>query len=162
VTNTTKTAGTILDWVNKGITGKIDMDHYATLSFLSYCPADHTIEYASAGHQPLLFFRASSGKIEILHQKTDPIGVERSSVYEDMKLTVAQGDIIILYTDGLIEALNQEGKQYGLESLAKVVTESKSMTAKEIANEVKHNIQAFVGSASLHDDQTLVVMKIKA
>ncbi len=162
VTNTTKTAGTILDWVNKGITGKIDMDHYATLSFLSYCPADHSIEYASAGHQPLLFFRASTGKIEILHQKTDPIGVERSSVYEDMKLTVAQGDIIILYTDGLIEALNQEGKQYGLESLAKVITESKSMTAKEIANEVKHNIQAFVGSASLHDDQTLVVMKIKA
>jgi sigma-B regulation protein RsbU (phosphoserine phosphatase) len=162
VTNTTKSAGTILDWVNKGITGKIDMDHYATLAFLSYCAADHTIEYASAGHQPLIHFKASTGKIEVLHQKTDPIGVERSSVYEDMKLTVGQGDIIILYTDGLIEALNQEGKQYGLESLTKVVSESKSMTAKEIATEVKHNIQSFVGSASLHDDQTLVVMKIKA
>ncbi len=162
VTNTTKSAGTILDWVNKGITGKIDMDHYATLAFLSYCPADKTIEYSSAGHQPLLHYKSSTGKMEILHQKTDPIGVERSSVYEDMKLTVSQGDIIILYTDGLIEALNQEGKQYGLASLTKVILESKSMTAKEIATEVKHNIQAFVGSASLHDDQTLVVMKIKA
>lgn len=162
VTNTTKTAGTILDWVNKGITGKIDMDHYATLSLVSYNPADHIVNYASAGHQPLLLYKASTGKLEVLHQKTDPIGVERSSVYEDLKLTVGQGDIIILYTDGLIEALNQEGHQYGIESLTKVIMETKSMTAKEIATEVKHNVQGFVGSASLHDDQTLVVMKIKA
>ena len=162
VTNTTKSAGTILDWVNKGITGKIDMDHYATLSFLSYCPSDHTIEYSSAGHQPMLILKAATGKIETIHQKSDPIGVERSSVYEDMKLTVSKGDIMILYTDGLIEALNQEGRQYGLETLSQVITENKSSTAKEIATEVKHNIQAFVGSASLHDDQTLVIMKIKA
>ena len=162
VTNTTKSAGTILDWVNKGITGKIDMDHYATLSFLSYCPSDHTIEYSSAGHQPMLILKAATGKIETIHQKSDPIGVERSSVYEDMKLTVSKGDIMILYTDGLIEALNQEGRQYGLETLSRIITENKSSTAKEIATEVKHNIQAFVGSASLHDDQTLVIMKIKA
>jgi Serine phosphatase RsbU, regulator of sigma subunit len=162
VTNTTKSAGTILDWVNKGITGKIDMDHYATLSFLSYCPSDHTVEYASAGHQPLLIWHSETGKIETVVQKTDPIGVERSSVYAEIKLTVRKGDIIILYTDGLIEALNQEGKQYGIETLSQVISENNSMTAKDIASEVKHNIQAFVGSASLHDDQTLVVMKIKA
>lgn len=162
VTNTTKGSGVILDWINKGITGKIDMDHYATLSFLSYSPAEHTIEYASAGHQPMLIWRAETGKIESIKQTTDPIGVERSSTYTGMKLTVRQGDIIILYTDGLIEALNQEGRQYGIETLSQVVTENNSLSAKEIASEVKHNIQAFVGSASLHDDQTLVIMKIKA
>lgn len=162
VTNTTKTAGTILDWVNKGITGKIDMDHYATLAFLSYSPDTQTIEYASAGHQPMLIWRATTKTMETVRQKTDPIGVERSSVYTELKLTVTKGDIIILYTDGLIETLNQEGRQYGVESLSKVVAENNSLTAKEIASEVKHNIQAFVGSASIHDDQTLVVLKIKA
>lgn len=162
VTNTTKSAGTILDWVNKGITGKIDMDHYATLSFLSYCAADHTIDYASAGHQPMLLWRQSTGKVEIIRQKTDPIGVERSSEYAEMKLTVSKGDIIILFTDGLIEALNQEGRQYGIETLSQVITDNNTLAAKEIATEVKYNIQAFVGSASLHDDQTLVIMKIKA
>lgn len=162
VTNTTKTAGTILDWVNKGITGKIDMDHYATLSFVSYSPSDHVLEYASAGHQPMLLWHADTSTIETIRQKTDPIGVERSSVYADLKLTVQNGDIIILFTDGLIESLNQEGRQYGIENLSKVISENNSMTAKELATEVKHNLQAFTGSASIHDDQTLVIMKIKA
>ena len=162
VTNTTKSAGTILDWVNKGITGKIDMDHYATLSFVSYTPEKHTIEYASAGHQPMLLWRAESATMDTIKQKTDPIGVERSSTYSDMKLTVNKGDIIILYTDGLIEALNQDGHQYGIENLSKTIRENSSLSAKDLATEIKHNVQAFIGSASLHDDQTLVIMKIKA
>lgn len=162
VTNTTKTAGTILDWVNKGITGKIDMDHYATVSFVSYSPDTHEIEYASAGHQPMLLWRSSPGTMETIRQKTDPIGVERSSVYSDKTLTVEKGDIIILYTDGLIETLNQDGRQYGLDNLIKVISENSGKSAKDIATDVKHNLQAFTGTASIHDDQTLVVMKIKA
>jgi len=162
VTNTTKTGSTILDWVNKGITGKIDLDHYATLAFVLYNPAKKTVEYATAGHQSMLIWRESSGKIEQVSQKTDPIGVERNSQYADIKLTVSKGDIIILYTDGLIEALNREGRQYGIKTLSSVIAEHHTASAKEIANEVKHNIQTFLGSASLHDDQTLVLMKIKA
>jgi sigma-B regulation protein RsbU (phosphoserine phosphatase) len=162
VTNTTKTAGTILDWVNKGITGKIDMDHYATVSFVSYSPESHTIEFASAGHQPMLLWHAGTGEMETIRQKTDPIGVERSSVYPDKTLTVQKGDIIILYTDGLIEALNQDGRQYGQDNLIRVISESCEKSAKDIATDVKHNLQAFTGTAGIHDDQTLVVMKIKA
>jgi len=162
VTNTTKSAGTVLDWINKGITGKIDMDHYATLAFVSYCPSDHTMEYASAGHQPMLLWHEDTKTLETVRQKTDPIGVERSSVYSDLKLTVQNGDIIILFTDGLIETLNPEGRQYGIENLSKIISANSGMTAKELATEVKHNIQAFTGSASIHDDQTLVIMKIKA
>ena len=162
VTNTTKSAGVILDWVNKGITGKIDIDHYATLSFLSYSAADHSIDYSSAGHQPMLLWRQSSGDIEIIQQKSDPIGIERSSKYEEITLTVEKGDIIILYTDGVIEALNKEGHQYGIDTLSQVIADNHTLSAKDIANEIKYNIQAFIGSASLHDDQTLVVMKIKA
>jgi sigma-B regulation protein RsbU (phosphoserine phosphatase) len=162
VTNTVKTPATILDWVNKGITGKIDMDHYATLSYLSYRPEDRVVEYSSAGHQAILYWKAETKKVERLTQKTDPIGVERSSSYQDMKLTVGKGDIIMLYTDGVVEALNSEGRQYGVESLSKVLAESSGMSAKDIATEVKHTLQAFVGQASLHDDQTVVVMKIKA
>jgi phosphoserine phosphatase RsbU/P len=161
VTNTTKTAGTILDWVNKGITGKIDMDHYATVSFVSYEPESHSLEYASAGHQPMLLWHAETGTMETIRQKTDPIGVERSSVYTDKTLTVQKGDIIILYTDGLIETLNQEGRQYGTDNLVKVISENCEKSAKDIATDVKHNLQAFTGTASIHDDQTLVVMKIK-
>ncbi len=162
VTNTTKNAGTILDWVNKGITGKIDLDHYATLSFVSYSPDSRVVEFASAGHQAALVWHADTKKMDRIHQKSDPIGIERASQYETTKLTVGKGDIIILFTDGLIEALNTEGKQYGIDSLSEIVKAHSGGTAKDIAKEVKQNIQAFLGSATLHDDQTLVIMKIKA
>lgn len=162
VTNTTRDAGTILDWVNKGITGKIDMDHYATISYVSYNSSDRSIDYASAGHQPMLLWRELKGEMETVRQNSDPIGIERSSVYENEKLTVDVGDIIILFTDGLIEALNHEGRQFGIENLSRIISENHASSAKEIATEVKHNLQAFLGSASLHDDQTLLIMKIKA
>lgn len=162
VTNTTRNAGTILDWVNKGITGKIDMDHYATISYVSYNSGDHSIDYSSAGHQPMLLWRENSGVLETVRQNSDPIGIERSSVYKNEKLTVDVGDIIILFTDGLIEALNHEGRQFGIENLSRIVSENHASSAKEIATEVKHNLQAFLGTANLHDDQTLLIMKIKA
>ncbi len=162
VTNTTRDAGTILDWVNKGITGKIDMDHYATISYVSYNQDDHVIDYSSAGHQPMLLWRADLDKMETILHKSDPIGIERASVYENEKLTVGVGDIIILFTDGLIEALNHEGRQFGIENLSRIISENHASSAKEIAAEVKHGLQAFLGSANLHDDQTLLVMKIKA
>lgn len=161
VTNTTRDAGTILDWVNKGITGKIDMDHYATISYVSYNPSDHTIDYSSAGHQPMLLWRANGNQLETIRQKSDPIGIERSSVYLNDTLTVGIGDIIILFTDGLIEALNHEGRQFGIDNLSRIVSENHASSAKDIATEVKHHLQAFLGTANLHDDQTLLVMKIK-
>lgn len=161
VTNTTKSAGTILDWINKGITGRIDMDHYATLSYVNYIPSEHCIEYASAGHQPMLLLRKKTNSIDIIAQKTDPIGIERSSVYADQKLTVEAGDIIILFTDGLIEAINKDGQQFGINSLSQVIIDNSDLTAKEISTEIKYAIQSFIGPANLHDDQTLIVMKIK-
>lgn len=162
VTNTTKDSGTILDWINKGITGKIDMDHYATLSYASYCPDTHVLDFSSAGHQPMLLWKAQSKEIELIEHNADPIGVERSSVYKNIKLTVGKGDIIILFTDGLVETLNGEGHQYGIQTLSNVIQENNAKSAKDIATEVKQNLQTFAGSASIHDDQTLLVMKIKA
>lgn len=162
VTNTTKDSGTILDWINKGITGKIDMDHYATLSYASYCPDTHELDFASAGRQPMLVWKAKEKEIRVIQHNADPIGIERSSVYKNIKLTVTKGDIIILFTDGLIETLNGEGHQYGIQTLSNVIQENNAKSAKDIATEVKQNLQTFAGSASIHDDQTLLVMKIKA
>ncbi len=161
ITNTTKSSSTIMSWLNKGITGRINIDHYATVSYISYSMETHEIEYSNAGHLPALVWRASKGRIEALHINSDPIGVERNSEYKEIKLTVAPGDIIILFTDGVIEALNKEGKQYGMSGLSRVISENVTASAKDIALAVKSDLRSFMGSAALYDDQTLLVMKIK-
>lgn len=162
ITNTTKDAGTILTWINRGITGRIDMDHYASLTFANYNTEDNSLEYASASHQPMLIWRQNQAKIETIAVASDPIGVERSNVYETIKLTVEPGDILILYTDGVVEAINAEGDQYGIDRLSQFITKNSQLSARELTNKVKSDIQEFCGSVGQHDDQTLLVMKIKA
>lgn len=160
VTNTTKDAGTILTWVNRGITGRIDVDHYASLTYVNYNMETNEIEYASAGHPPMLIWRAEEKKIELVKTKTDPIGVERSTEYETLHLTVKPGDVIILYTDGVLEALNSEGKQYGLERLSDFISRNSGASAKDLSNKIKADIREFCGSERQHDDQTILLMKI--
>ncbi len=161
VVNTTKSAGTILDWVNRGITGRIDMDHFATLALLNYNSIDHTIEYASAGHNPMYLWNSRTKKMETVTVKSDPIGVERTTGYSDIKIQVSPGDIVVLYTDGLVEALNSHGHQYGTENLTRIVADSSNLMAKEIAAKVKADIRNFSGGAHQHDDQSLLIMKIQ-
>ncbi len=81
ITNTAQNTQSILDILNKGITGKISIDHYASISLLAYIPAEKSIEYVNAGTQPLILWKASTKKLVRLEQKSDPIGVDSKSTY---------------------------------------------------------------------------------
>jgi len=161
VTNTTQEISTVLSWVNRGITGKIEMDHYATVSLASVDLSSGEVDYANAGHQPLLVYRRSSDSIETFEIKSVPIGVERKTEYVQRRAVLQDGDVLVLYTDGLVEAMNAQGKQYGRKSLGSIVIRNHEQSAKEIANRIKADLGAFVGTARQHDDQTVLVMKIK-
>ncbi|MDR2898154.1 MAG: SpoIIE family protein phosphatase [Spirochaetaceae bacterium] len=161
VVNSNKDAATIIDWLNRGITGKINTDHYASLSLVNYNSAAQTIEYAAAGNNSLLIWRKKDGDVEQISVKSDPIGLERTTVYTQQEIAVESGDIVVLYTDGLIEAINQSGDPYGMARLKQGIRQFSELTAKEIANKVGKEIEEFKGSAHQHDDQTLLVMKIQ-
>jgi phosphoserine phosphatase RsbU/P len=161
VTNTNRDSATVLNWVNKGITGKIDVDHYATLSVLSVNLENGEVEYANASHQPMLIYRREARSIETVEIKSLPIGVERKTEYQQVPLKLKNGDIIILYTDGLVEAMNDQGKQYGRKNLGNIVMKNRDLSAKDIAAKVRADLQDFVGQARQHDDQSLLVLKAK-
>ena len=77
ITNTAQNTQNILDILNKGITGKISIDHYASISLLTYIPAEKSIEYVNAGTQSLLLWKALTKKLIRLEQKSDPIPAKR-------------------------------------------------------------------------------------
>ena len=162
VTNTTKSASTILEWVNKSITDKnIDIDHYAAIAYVLYSPETNKLEYTSAGGRPMLLWRSAEKRIETVNIESEPLGVDRNTEYKEKKLTVETGDIIILYSDGLVETLNEQGEQYGVDGLSRVIAENDGASAKDISAAVRHDLQSFIGTRVLHDDQTLLVMKIE-
>jgi sigma-B regulation protein RsbU (phosphoserine phosphatase) len=161
VANSNKDAATIMSWVNRGISGSVDMDHFATVSYLAYDTDAGVIDFSTANHQPLLVFRAQTKQIEDFTIKSLPIGVEKKAEYSRLSIPVSSGDIVIMYTDGVLEAMNPNGQQYGRARLSNIISKNASSPAKEIAAKVKSDLQAFIGNARQHDDQSLLVMKVK-
>jgi len=130
ITNTNRDMATVLDWVNKGIAGKIDIDHYATLGLLSINIVTGEMEYASASHQPLLIYRRASDMVETIDIKSVPIGVERTTTYQRKTLRLQDGDIAVLYTDGIVEVLNEQGKQFGRKNLSQLIARHKNLSKR--------------------------------
>ena len=161
ITNTAQNTQSILDILNKGITGKISIDHYASISLLAYIPMEKSIEYVNAGTQSLLLWKASTKKLVRLEQKSDPIGVDSKSVYTSKKIPVEQGDIAILFTDGVIETLNERGEPFGIKALAELLAANASLPAKAITDKINKQIKLFMGKTSPHDDQTVMIIKVK-
>jgi phosphoserine phosphatase RsbU/P len=161
IVNTTQTAGTILSWANRGICSETTVDHFGSAALINYDPTHRQFQIATGGTTPVFYYAAAKKTFEQISVAGDPIGVEKLSVYKDINLTAHPGDILVTCSDGLIEALNPEGKQYTTESLSKLIVTNSSLPGKDIANLVKNDIKKFSGSEKLHDDQTLLVIKIQ-
>ena len=161
ITNTAQNTQNILDILNKGITGKISIDHYASVSLLTYIPAEKSIEYVNAGTQSLLLWKASTKKLVRLEQKSDPIGIDSKSIYTGKKIHVEKGDIAVLFTDGIVETLNDRGEPFGLKALAELLAANAALPAKAITDKINKQIKIFMGKTSPHDDQTVMIIKVK-
>ena len=111
--------------------------------------------------QVLPVFHESTKEIEALQITSDPIGVDKATVYTDIEFPVEPGDIIVLYTDGLVEAVDANSRQYGVDNIKRLIKENASLKATDISTKIKKNLKEFCGSAKQHDDQTLLVIKIQ-
>lgn len=161
ITNTNEKLDSIIDWLNKGITEKVGIDHFATISLLCYYPKTSRFEFIVAGNQSMILYRAKRGEVEVFHHKTDPIGVDLNSKYKSLSFDFSKGDIIALYTDGIWNMLDKNGACFDITSLAKLIAEKNLENASNIVCECCNLIEDFTHGTSLHDDQTLLVIKAK-
>ena len=161
VVNTTQSAATILSWVNRGIALETSIDHFASLALINYDSTSNKIQFATAGTTPILYFNSKTNEMTQISKVTEPIGVEKSTVYADIDLEVNSGDILLMYSDGVVESVSENGKQYSKNRLIQIVSENKTLSGKEIAGLVKTDIKQFCGSVRQHDDQTVLVIKIQ-
>jgi phosphoserine phosphatase RsbU/P len=160
VTNTDKNIATVLDWVNRGITGKVDLDHYATLGMVAINIPTGELEYTNASHQPLLVYRRATNTMETVDIKSVPIGIERTNTYQRKALRLNGGDIAVLYTDGIVETMNAHGKQYGRKGLGLAIMRNRDLSPREIASRIQAELVEFVGNARQHDDQSALIFKM--
>jgi phosphoserine phosphatase RsbU/P len=130
-----------------------------TTAFLAeYDAARRVFHYINAGHNnPIL--RRASGLIERLDVGGLPLGIQPEAKYESASVTLAPGDWLIIFTDGLVEAVNARDEEFDEPRLLRALEAGVSTTPKEFLNRLMADLDLFVGSTPQHDDVTCLLVK---
>ena len=130
-----------------------------TTAFLAeYDPIRRTLDYINAGHNnPIL--RRANGQIERLDAGGLPFGIQPEAKYESATVTLAPGDWLIIFTDGLVEAENAQQAEYGEERLLTAIEAGKSVEPAEMLKRLMAEVDLFVGNTPQHDDVTCLLLK---
>jgi len=121
-------------------------------------PSAQQLRFSSAGHLDPYVFRAASARLEPLSSWGFPLGVRRREPFREHEVEFAAGDRLILYSDGLIEALDDDGEPFGFERFERVLLEHGHGSAEEIKKALLSSIRKFTHNRPPEDDQTLVVV----
>jgi len=130
-----------------------------TTAFLAeYDPIHRTVDYINAGHNtPIL--RRASGEIERLDVGGLPFGILPETKYDSATVTLAPGDWLVIFTDGLIEAENANQQDYGEARLLAAIESGKSVEPAEMLKRLMAEVDLFVGNTPQHDDVTCLLLK---
>ncbi|PYQ28390.1 MAG: hypothetical protein DMF56_16410 [Acidobacteria bacterium] len=121
-------------------------------------PRSQTLRFSSAGHLDPYVYRASRGGLEALSSWGFPLGIRRREDFREHIVSFDPGDRLILYSDGLIEAVDDDGEPFGFERFEKTILSSGRQTADEIKRTLLTAIRKFTRNRPPEDDQTLVVV----
>ena len=130
-----------------------------TTAFLAeYDPVRRTFDYINAGHNnPVL--RRASGQIERLDVGGLPFGIQPDAKYDSAAATLAPGDWLVIFTDGLVEAVNAGGEDYGEPRLLNVLGAGSGSSPDDMLKRLMADLDLFVGSTPQHDDVTCMLLK---
>jgi serine phosphatase RsbU (regulator of sigma subunit) len=151
--------GKILSALNADLYPRMEKGMFTALELAIFDQNGKTLQWASAA-QPHPLAKRDEEVFEFQSDGAFPLGMMRNVAYPDFEQELQEGDIVIFYTDGIIEAENEVEEMYGAERLEKVVTHIvPTMTAEGIIETILQDVADFVGTAEQYDDMTVVVVK---
>lgn len=133
---------------------------FITLFYVKYDPLSRTLTYANAGHVLPLISRTSEISCWELDTEGLILGVRKTVAFEEKQLQMQEGDVLLLYTDGITEAQNAEGELFGIARLCDILRNNRSLSPGSIIDAVLREVSAFTGTTTLADDVAMIVMKI--
>jgi serine phosphatase RsbU (regulator of sigma subunit) len=136
-------------------------NRFATLFIAVIDASSKALDYVNAGHNPPLLFRMGAYAAENLEGGGLPVGLLADSQYQAGHLQLHLGDVLVAYTDGVVEAFNDQEEEFGEERLKDVVRSSTSLTAAGICGQVAERLKAYVSDTPQSDDISLIVMRVK-
>jgi sigma-B regulation protein RsbU (phosphoserine phosphatase) len=118
------------------------------------------LRYVNAGHNPPMVFTKGSDEAIFLRAKGIALGVAYEIDLEELSIDLASGDILVMYTDGITEAINEQEEAFGLKRLIQVILTHRDLSSQAIIDQVQREVISFAGSQPQFDDITLMILKL--
>jgi len=160
-----KSPSNVLLKVHQHVNGDMKRGMFATMFYIILDSRNRSISFASAGHNPMILYRKSTDEVYFLKPKGFPLGIDLpdeslfAKTLEVQKLILQKDDVLMIYTDGVTEAMNQAEEQFGEARLIQAIRENAHRTPEELVEKLEIDIADFVGAAEQNDDVTIVVIK---
>jgi len=135
---------------------------FVTLFYAVFDSAESTLHYVSAGHNPPILYRTSEDRMHFLKAKGVALGVRENISLEETRIDLIRGDMLVLYTDGVTDAVNEHSEEFGLGRLMDILRSNRDASAAHVLEAILKGVSGFIGGQPSFDDLTLMILKIKA
>jgi serine phosphatase RsbU (regulator of sigma subunit) len=155
---------------NRIISHHLDSRSFITMTYAIVDLQARTFTYARAGHCPLIYLpgpHAAAREVQVLAPDGLVLGLKIDNgemfdrLLEENTLPLGPGDLFVLFTDGMSEAMNTESECFGEGRLGDLVQEHGHLLHEELRERILREIRAFVGTAGQHDDMTMLLLKVE-
>ncbi|MFC1554369.1 SpoIIE family protein phosphatase [candidate division KSB1 bacterium] len=150
----------LVEKINNIIYENTSSDKFITLFYARFHREKLRLEYCNAGHNyPIVLSR--EGKIELLKEGGLIIGMMPDVKYQKGSVSLKSGDVVVMYTDGITEALNPENEEFGEERLVELCQENTDKSAEFLRNLILLEVEKFCNGTPQYDDMTMVILKVE-
>jgi sigma-B regulation protein RsbU (phosphoserine phosphatase) len=152
----------LISSVNRWVFESSPAHFFASLFYAEYQPASRLLRYVNAGHSPPIVLRRNHGQRRLLPltPESPPVGVLEDSPYTSTIFQLERGDVLVAYTDGVIEAENSDGAAFGQERLERSLSDCGCRDPHDILQLIVDELSAYSDGPQA-DDITLVVMQVQ-
>jgi len=147
--------------VNRYLADNIPANRFVTLFYAELDPQSGALAFLNAGHNPPLIIH-SAGTVEQLASGGLPLGIKRDAEYREGRTQLQPGDVLVIYSDGVTEAVSPTGEEFGPTRLYEVVSRNIDASAAGIRDRIESSLTKFAQGTSAADDITLVIVKRQA
>ncbi|HEU0121602.1 MAG TPA: PP2C family protein-serine/threonine phosphatase [Bryobacteraceae bacterium] len=145
--------------INRLLCERAARERYASMFWAYFVPELQVLRYVNAGHLPPLLIPARTGLARWLQSGGPVLGLLDGAAYEQGEIGLEAGDVLAMYSDGIVEACGADGEPFGKERMAGVVREHARRPVEEIREAVLAAVRRFTGDAEWADDHTLLLVK---
>ena len=152
----------ILQALDQNLRNILKVGSFFTVSMASF-NSDNSLHLCRAGHMPLIHYQKAQHHCREIVPPGIGVGLPECGKFnqelEEVDVKIAPGDVLVFYTDGVVETMNNVKSEFGEERLKRVVVENAEKPAAEIQDAILKSVAQFRGAAPFHDDLTMIVMK---